>query len=191
MKIISGLMAVTVAVLGVVPARAEPESFSIDSRHTFPMFEVSHFGISTQRGRFEKTSGKVLLDREARTGSIDITIDAASVSMGFEKWNEHMRAEGLFNTTKHPVITFRSDKLIFDGDKPVAADGEFTLLGVTQPLRIKVAGFACTQHPKLNKLYCGAEITAQIKRSEFGMTKGIPMVSDEVKLFSTVEAIKD
>lgn len=180
-----------IALAGMSPAWAAPETFAIDSKHTYPMFEVSHFGISMQRGRFEKTRGKVVLDRQARIGSVDITIEAASISMGFEEWNEHVRAEGLFHTEKFPVITFKSNKLVFEGDKPVAAEGEFTLLGVTRPLRIQIANFACTEHPLLKKPYCGAEVRAQIKRSDFGMTKGIPIVGDEVRLLSPVEALKD
>lgn len=182
---------IAVAVLGMNAASAAPESFTLDSRHTFPMFEVSHFGISMQRGRFEKTTGKIVLDRTARSGSIDVTIDATSVSMGFEEWNKHVRADGLFNTEKFPVITFKSKKLIFEGDKLVGADGEFTLLGVTKPLRLKVSNFACTEHPLLKKEYCGVEVSAAIKRSDFGMMKGIPIVGDDVRLFTPVEALKD
>lgn len=191
MKFVRSSIAAAVVFSVCAGAWAAPETFTIDPNHTYPMFEVSHFGISTQRGRFDKTSGKVVLDRVARRGSIDLTIDASSVSMGFEEWNEHVRREGLFHTDKYPVITFKSNKLIFEGDKPVAAEGEFTLLGVTRPLRLKVANFACTEHPLSKKPYCGAEVSAQIKRSDFGMTKGIPMVGDEVRLVSPVEALLD
>lgn len=191
MKVFLQAITATLVMLCLGPVWAAPDTFTVDSRHTYPMFEVSHFGISMQRGRFDKTHGKIVLDRAARTGSIDVTIDVTSISMGFEEWNAHVRAEGLFHTEKFPVITFKSSKLIFDGDKPVAADGEFTLLGVTKPLRLKIAGFACTEHPMLKKLYCGAEVTAQIRRSDFGMTKGIPVVGDEVRLMSPVEALKD
>jgi len=190
MKQVRIAMAVTVA-LAASSAWAAPETFTIDPNHTYPMFEVSHFGISTQRGRFEKSSGKVVLDRAARRGSIDLTIDARSVSMGFEEWNVHVRGEDLFNTANFPTITFKSNKLVFEGDKPIAAEGEFTLLGVTKPLRLQIANFACTEHPLLKKPYCGAEVSAQIKRSDFGMIKGIPLVGDEVRLLSPVEALKD
>lgn len=187
------LKAVTgaIAMLAMSIASAAPEVFNIDSRHTFPMFEVSHFGISVQRGRFDKTSGKVVLDRVAKSGSIDLVIDATSINMGFDEWNKKMQAEDLFNTEKFPAMTFKSNKLIFDGDRIVGADGEFTLLGVTKPLRLKISNFACTQHPVLKKLYCGAEVTAAIKRSDFGMKTGIPFVGDDVRLVSPVEALKD
>jgi polyisoprenoid-binding protein YceI len=172
-------------------AFAAPESFTIDPNHTFPMFAVSHFGISVQRGRFDRTVGKILLDREAKSGSIEVTIDATSINMGFEDWNKHMKGEDFFNVEKFPSMIFKSTKLIFEGDKLVAADGEFILLGVSKPLRLKVSTFACTEHPMLKKLYCGAEVSAEIKRSDFGMKIGIPIVGDDIRLMSPVEAIKD
>ena len=191
MKFLHKAVTAGVAMLGLSAASAAPEAFTIDPAHTYPMFEASHLGISVQRGRFDKTTGKIVLDREAKSGSIDITIDATSINMGFETWNKFMRNEDFFNVEKFPAITFKSNKLIFEGDKIVGAQGEFTLLGVTKPLRLKVSNFACTQHPMLKKLYCGAEITADIKRSDFGMKMGIPMVGDDIRLISPVEALKD
>ena len=191
MKFLHKAVTAGVAMLGFSAASAAPEAFTIDPAHTYPMFEASHFGISVQRGRFDKTTGKIVLDREAKSGSIDVTIDAASINMGFETWNKFMRNEDFFNVEKFPVITFKSNKLIFEGDKIVGAEGEFTLLGVKKPLRLKVSNFACTQHPMLKKLNCGAEVTADIKRSDFGMKVGIPMVGDDIRLISPVEALKD
>jgi len=191
MKFLHKAVTAGVAMLGFSAASAAPEAFTIDPAHTYPMFEASHFGISVQRGRFDKTTGKIVLDREAKSGSIDVTIDAASINMGFETWNKFMRNEDFFNVEKFPVITFKSNKLIFEGDRIVGAEGEFTLLGVKKPLRLKVSNFACTQHPMLKKLNCGAEVTADIKRSDFGMKVGIPMVGDDIRLISPVEALKD
>lgn len=191
MKFLHKAVTAGVAMLGLSAASAAPEAFTIDSAHTYPMFEASHFGISVQRGRFDKTTGKIVLDREAKAGSIDITIDTTSINMGFEDWNKHMRGEDFFNVEKFPVITFKSNKLIFEGDKIVGAQGDFTLLGVTKPLRLKVSNFACTQHPMLKKLYCGAEVTTDIKRSDFGMKIGIPAVGDDIRLIAPVEVLKD
>src|SRR5207247_5799936 len=118
-----------VAMLRLSTAWAAPESFTIDNNHTYPMFEANHLGLSVQRGRFDKTAGKIVLDREAKSGSIDVTILAASINMGFAKWNKKMRSDEFFDVEKFPLITFKSKKLIFEGDKIVGADGEFTLLG--------------------------------------------------------------
>lgn len=186
MKIILSAIAIATA----VPAFAA-DSYTIDPTHTWPVFEVNHLGFSTQRGRFNKTAGKITLDLAARSGSVDLTIDAASLDMGFPTWNEHMAAEGFFDSGKFPTMTFKSNTLIFDADKVVAAEGAFTLLGVTKPLKLAVANFRCAPHPMNKKPTCGADISATIKRSEFGMTKYVPAVGDEVKISVPVEAIKD
>lgn len=167
------------------------DNYTIDPTHTWPMFEVNHLGYSTQRGRFNKSSGKITLDIAAKQGSVDITIDAASLDMGFAKWDEHMKGEEFFNVVQYPTIHFISDKLIFDGDKVVGAEGKFTLLGTTRPLTLQVDNFHCAPFPLTRKMHCGANISATISRTQFGMAKFVPMVSDEVKLFSPIEADKD
>ena len=131
------------------------------------------------------------MDIAAKNGSVDLTIDTASLDMGFDTWNKHLAADGFFNTEKFPSMTFRSDKLVFEGDKVVAADGSFTLLGVTKPLRLTVNNFRCAPHPITKKAMCGADVAATLKRSDFGMTKYVPAVGDEVKISSPVEAVKD
>lgn len=167
------------------------ESYTVDTRHTYPVFEVTHLGFSTQRGRFNKVTGKIMLDRAAKKGSVDITIDAASIDMGIDKWDDHMKSEDFFNVAKYPTMTFKSDQLKFDGDKLVGVDGQFTLLGVTKPLSLKVTHFFCGMSPASKKDTCGADATATLKRSEFGMTKYVPGMSDEIVLRIPVEAFKD
>lgn len=184
-------MLALLAALCAVPAFAAPESFTLDSRHTFPTFQVNHLGVSMQFGRFNKTTGKVVVDREARSGTIEIAIDPASIDMGIDKWDEAMRGEDWFNVEKFPAMGFKSQKLAFDGDKVVGAEGEFTLLGVTRPLAVKLAGFNCIAHPLNKKTVCGGTATATIKRSEFGLTKGLPGIGDDVIFTMPVEAFKD
>jgi polyisoprenoid-binding protein YceI len=110
--------------------------------------------------------------------------------MGFPVWNEHMAADGFFNTAKFPTITFKSNKLIFEGDKLVGAEGDFTLLGVTKPVKLTVSNFKCGANPMNKKEMCGAEISTTIKRSDFGMTKYVPAIGDDIKISSAVEAYK-
>ncbi len=184
------IIALALAATQAAPAFAA-DSYTIDPNHTFPVFEVNHLGFTTQRGRFDKTVGKVALDLAAKKGSVDLTIDTTSLDMGFAKWNEHLSAEGFFNTAKYPTMSFKSNKLIFENDKVVAAEGDFTLLGVTKPLRLAVSNFKCGENPIIKKPMCGADISATIKRSDFGMTKYIPAVSDEIRISSPVEAYKD
>ena len=189
-KNIIGILAIAVSALTAIPAHAA-ESYTIDPTHTWPMFEVNHLGFSTQRGRFNKTSGKIILDTAAKKGSVDLTIETASLDMGFEKWDEHMKSQDFFNVTQHPTMRFTSDKLVFDGDKIVAAEGKLTLLGTTRPVTLTVSNFHCAPHPMNKKQTCGAEISTTIQRMQFGMAKFIPLVSDEVKIMSPVEATKD
>jgi polyisoprenoid-binding protein YceI len=167
------------------------DSYSIDSKHTFPVFEVNHLGYSTQIGRFNKTIGNITLDIAARKGSVDLTIDTTSLDMGFPLWDEHISADGFLNTAKFQTMTFKSNKLIFKDDKVVAAEGDFTLLGVTKPLTVSVSDFKCGDHPMLKKPMCGANISGTIKRSDFGMTKYVPAISDDVKIRVPVEAFKN
>ena len=180
-----------VAALAVGVSVQAADNYTIDSRHTYPVFEVNHLGFSTQRGRFNKSEGKIVLDSAAKSGSVELKIETASIDMGFEKWDEHMKSPDFFDVAKHPAITFKSTKLNFDGDKLVGANGEMTLLGVTKPVTLALSGFRCGEHPMLKKIVCGVDVMTTIKRSDFGMKYGIPAIGDEVKLIVPVEAIKD
>ena len=182
-----------IAALGTVltvPAFAA-DSYTIDPRHTLPTYEINHFGWSTQRGRFEKVTGKITLDRAAKSGTVDLSIDAASVSTGVGKLDEHLRSDEFFNVAKYPSMTFKSKQITFNGDNPAAVNGDFTLLGVTKPLTLTVMAFQCAPNPFLKKEACGADAVAVIKRSDFGMKTLLPGLSDEVRLLINVEAIKD
>ena len=184
------MLIATLAATLAAPAFAA-DTYSIDPGHTHPSFEISHFGWSTQRGRFDKVSGKLTLDRATKTGSADVTIDVASISTGVGKLDEHLKSEDFFNVAKYPTITFKSQKLNFTGDKPSSVDGELTLLGVTKPLTLTISGFQCAPNQFIKKDVCGADATGTIKRTEFGMTKYAPNLGDDVKLIINVEASKD
>lgn len=174
-----------------VAGTAAADSYNIDSRHTFPVFEVSHYGFSVQRGRFNKVSGKLELDLENKRGSVDVGIDTASVDMGFEDWNKHMRGERFFQTDKFPVARFVARDFAFDPLRPTPVSGELTLLGVTRDVVLKVGQWRCAKHPMLPRQLCGADIETTIKRSEFGMNYGLPGIGDEVKIVIPVEALKE
>ena len=174
-----------------LPAAAEPESFTIDPNHTFPSWEVTHMGISTQRGRFDKAAGKITVDTAAKTGSVEVTIDAASVDTGHPKLGEHLRSADFLDVAVFPTITFKGNEFAFDGDKVKAVKGQLTVHGVTQPVALDATSFACGIHPMNKKKMCGAEFVAVIKRSDFGLKRGIPSVGDEMTLRINVEALKD
>lgn len=172
-------------------AFAAPETFNLDPTHTAPYFSYSHFGYSTQMHRFDKTSGKLVLDRAARTGSVDVTIDAKSVNTGYALFNEHIQGADYFDTANHPSISFKSTAVKFDGDKPVAVEGNLTVKGVTRPVSLTVTSFHAMPHPMLKRDAIGANAVTRIKRSDFNMGKNAPYVSDEVTLTIAVEAVKE
>ena len=174
-----------------LPALAEPETFTVDPRHTFPSYEVGHLGYSMQRGRFNKSSGKITLDEAAKKCSADITIDAASVSSGVDKLDEHLKSEDFFNVAKNPNITFKATECAFDGAKVKSAKGELTMNGVTKPVVLTAHVFNCGPHPVTKKRQCGGDFETTVKRSEFGIKYGVPAVGDDVKLRINVEALKD
>ena len=174
-----------------VAAFAAPETFNIDPTHTAPRFEYSHFGYSNQQHRFDKTSGRIVLDRAAHTGSVDVTIDAKSVNTGYALFNGHIQGEDYFDTAKYPTITFTSTRVRFDGDKPSAVEGNLTIKGVTKPVTLTVSSFHAMPHPMLKKDAIGANAVTMVKRSEFNMGKNAPYVSDEVTLNIAVEAVKE
>jgi polyisoprenoid-binding protein YceI len=171
-------------------ALAAPETYVIDGSHTFPRFEYSHFGYSNQVSRFDKTSGTIVLDRAAKTGSVDVTIDATSVNTGFPVFNGHIQGEDFLDTKKFPTITFTSSKLNFAGDKLASIDGKLTIKGIAKPVRLDVTSFHCMEHPMLKKDACGANAVTKIKRTDFNTGTYAPHVGDEVTLTIPVEAIK-
>lgn len=185
------LAALAIAAATTAPALAAPETYVIDSTHTYPRFSYSHFGYSTQLGTFGKTSGKIVLDKAAKTGSVEVNIDMTSVNTGLPLFNEHIQGTDFFDTTQHPTAQFKSSKLNFAGDKLTSVDGQLTLKGITRPVTLAITSFHCMPHPMLKKDACGANATAQIKRSEFNAGKYAPHVSDEVTLTIAVEAIKE
>jgi len=184
------VLALTLAASLSSVAFAAPETFVIDSTHTKPRFEYSHFGYSNQVSRFDTTTGKITIDRAAKTGSVDVEIDAKSVDTGYPLFNGHIQGEDFFNTEKYPTITYKSSKMNFDGDKVVSVDGNLTIKGITKPVTLTVTSFLCMPHPIAKRDACGANATVVVKRSDFNMAKYTPYVSDEVTLSIPVEAIK-
>ncbi len=183
-------LAAALIALSAAPA-LHADSFTIDPEYTIPEFEVGHLGFTTQRGRFNRAEGTIQLDLAAHTGSVEFTVHTDSLDMGSKAWTVHVRSEGLFNVEKFPTMTFKSDRLLFQGDKVVGAEGQFTLLGITRPLTVTVESFACGPNPLNQRYMCAGDVSATVKRSEFGMTKYIPTVSDEIRISVPVEAYRD
>jgi polyisoprenoid-binding protein YceI len=174
-----------------LPAAAAEETYTIDPVHSQPVFEVRHMGFSIQRGSFTRANGKITLDRAAKKGAIEVTIDATSIRTIDPKLDTNVKGEEFFNVATYPTITFKSTNLNFDGDRVVSVDGELTLLGVTKPVTLTVANEVCGEHPFNKKPMCGAEASTTVKRSEWGMKYGIPKaVADDVHIIIPIEAYK-
>lgn len=182
--------AATALSLATAVAHAEPATYSVDPTHTFATFEVKHFGTSTNRGRFDKTSGTVTYDAAAKTGQASITIDTTTINTGTAPFDAHLKSKDFLDAAKFPQATFASSKFVFDGDKLSEVQGTLTLLGKSQPVTLKAIGFGCYENPRLKRQVCGGDFVTTFMRSTFGMTGLLPFVPDEVKMLIQIEAIK-
>ncbi len=182
---------IAIAAFMTTAAYAVPETYNIDTGHTLPRFEYNHLGFSNQVSRFDKTTGKITLDRATKQGSVDVVIDTKSVNTGSTLFNSHIQGEDFLDTAKYPAITFKSKNFKFEGDKLVAVDGDLTIKDVTKPVTLTVTSFNCMPHPINKKDACGANATTKIKRSDFKAGKHAPAVSDEMTLTIPIEAIKE
>ena len=185
------LLALFAASSALAMAANAADTYTVDPDFSVAQFEIERLGFSSQSGRFKRTSGKITLDLPARKGSVEFTIYTPSLEMGPVAWSNHLSDEGLLNVKKYPTMRFQSDKLIFDGEKVVAAEGQFTMLGVTKPIKLTVSNFNCGINPIDKRQLCSGNISAHLKRSEFGLTKYIPAVSDEVNINVPVDAYKN
>lgn len=167
------------------------DAYTIDTRHTFPRWQVSHFGFSNHHGQFNKTSGKLRVDPATGNATIEVVVDTNSIGTGDPTLEERLRTPDFFDVTKHPTMTFRSKPFSVKGTVPVAVDGELTLIGTTRPLRLQITAYKCGPHPIAKKDACGGEITGTLKRSEYGMKYGVPALGDDVTLTIQFEAVKD
>ena len=182
-------LAAALAASLVAPVLAAPQTYVVDSSHTFPRFSYSHFGYSTQLSSFKQTSGKVVFDAQAKTGSVDIAIDMKSVNTGFDDFNGHIQGEEFLDTAKFPTATFKSTRVVFEGEAPKLIEGQLTIKGVTKPVTLNVTSFQAMPHPMLKKPALGANAFTTIKRSEFNAGKYAPYVGDEVRIDIAIEAI--
>ncbi len=180
-----------VASLLSAAAQATPTNYAVDPNHTFAVFEIGHFGTSTNRGRFDKKEGSVQLDRTAKTGKVEISLDASSISTGTAAFDKHLQSADFFNIAKHPKISFHGDQFSFAGDKVSAVAGQLTLLGQTHPVTLKANNFNCYESPMLKREICGGDFEATIDRTQWGLDFGVAFgVPKNVKLVVQIEAIK-
>lgn len=189
-KSLVSLFAVAAATVMTAGA-AQAATYAIDPTHTFVTFEISHFGATTNRGRFDKKQGSVEFDRVAKTGKVDITIDTTSVNTGTPAFDKHLQSADLFDAAKHPTIKFVSDKFSFNGDKVSEVTGQLTLLGKTAPVTLKATQFNCYDSPMLKREVCGGDFETTIDRTQWGMNYGVEWgFPKNVRLVVQIEAVK-
>ena len=187
-------IALSAAVLTLVAgsALATPVTYECDPSHTYPSFEADHMGgLSVWRGKFNKSSGTIVLDKEKQTGTVNITVDTSSIDFGQDKLNENAQKAELFNVAQFPNATYKGTLAKFVNGAPTEVDGEFTLLGVTKPLNLTIKQFKCMINPMVKKEVCGADASATFNRDDYGMTMGKQWnFNMGVKLAIQVEAIR-
>lgn len=167
------VLASLAALLGA-SAFAAPVTYNLDPNHTFPSFSADHFGgLSVWRGKFDATSGKVVYDKVAKSGSIEVTVDMNSIDFGMPKLNDHAKSAEMFDAAKYPTATFAGKLAKFNGATPTAAEGTLTMHGVTKPVTLQIDSFKCMQNPATKKEVCGADATGMINRADFGVDYGV------------------
>jgi polyisoprenoid-binding protein YceI len=170
-------------------AFAAPVTYTLDPSHTYPSFEADHFGgLSVWRGKFDTTSGKVVYDKDAKAGSIDVTVDMSSINFGMPKLNEHAKSPELFDVAKFPTAVYSGKFTKFNGESPTEAQGTLTMHGVTKPVTLTINSFKCIMNPMAKKQVCGADASATFNRADFGVNFGDKYgFKQEVKLQIQVE----
>jgi polyisoprenoid-binding protein YceI len=185
-------IALPVAMLGLAAGSvlAAPVTYQVDPSHTYPSFAADHFGgLSVWRGKFDSSSGTIVLDKEAQTGTVDITVDTNSIDFGQAKLNEHVKSAEMFDVQKYPTATYKGTLTNFKNGAPTEVKGELTLHGVTRPLNLTVNSFMCKMTPMGKKERCGADASATFERSDFGINYGDKYgFNMQVKLAIQVEA---
>ena len=171
-------------------AMAAPVSYTIDPTHTYPSFEADHMGVSYWRGKMNKNSGTVVLDKAAATGKVEIEIDLASIDFGLPAMNAWAIGKDFFNVEKSPRASYKGSLDKFVDGSPTQVTGALTLNGQTQAVNLTIHRFKCIPHPMHKRELCGADASGSFKRDAFGLSAGKDWgFSMDVALRIQVEAV--
>ena len=190
MKSVPSFVYAALLALAGASACAEPVTYAVDASHTQVWWETRHFGTSTQRGRFDDVQGSILIDREGGRGEVSISIATASVSSGVPALDKILKGSGFLAADAYPTAYFVASRLRFDGERLAGLRGEFTLRGVSRPLELRSTRFTCRRDPVVQREVCGGDFEAEILRSDYGSTFGLPFVGDKVRLLIAIEGIR-
>jgi polyisoprenoid-binding protein YceI len=177
-------------VVASASAFAAPVTYKIDPNHTDVVASWSHFGFSNPIAHFGQVDGSITYDpKNVGTSKVEVTIPLAGLNANVEKFNEHLRSADFFDAEKYPTITFKSTKVEAAGDKKLRVFGELTIKGVTKPVVLDTTINKIGDHPMAKRAAAGFDATTTIKRSDFGVDKFAPNVSDNVTIRITTEAV--
>lgn len=184
-----GLLAL---LLGLAAATAlAADVYESDPDHTFAWFEYDHMGLSVERERFDKVRATVSLDLQDQTGSVEASIDVSSLNTGSRFFNQMLLSDVFFDAGKYPTITFKSTHFTFGRlDNVTAIDGDLSIKGITRPVTLRVTNYKCMMHPLYHKPVCGLNATAKVRRSDFNLGKYVPLITNDVTLYVSIEAIQ-
>lgn len=168
------------------------EKYDIDASHSEVVFGWNHFGFSNPTARFDKIEGSVLLDKADLTkSSISVTLPLEGLDSRVAKLDEALKSPDFLDATKYPTITFKSTKVEKTGENSLKITGDLTVHGVTKPVTLdaKVNKIGIFEIPGVIKAQtAGFDATTVIKRSDFGVTRYVPAVSDEIPVRITLDA---
>jgi polyisoprenoid-binding protein YceI len=181
-----------IILFAVSTATAASTTYTLDPDHTHPSFEVDHFGgLSTWRGTFKKTSGTVTIDAEAKSGTVNVVIDTATIDFAHDKLNEHATSPEMLDAAKYPSAEYKGKFVDFANGAPRTISGALTLHGVTKPVTLTINSFKCFEHPMLKKQVCGADASGTFNRADFGVNYGQQYgFKQDVLLRIQVEGVK-
>ncbi len=169
----------------------EGEYYQLDEKHTQILFFVDHLGFSKSEGEFLKFEGGFYFnENDPERSKVHVIIDANSLTMDYPKWTNHVKNADFLDVPEYQKIEFKSHSVSVRGDRYAEVTGDLTLRGVTKPLTLYVTYNKSGLHPYSKKYIAGFSATATLKRSDFGMTYGLPGIGDEVEIRLEVEGIK-
>ena len=172
---------------------AAADRYKIDPDHTFAHFAVVHAGVSSVRGRMGVVKGSATLDSVQRTAEVTVDLDPRSIDTGVKKLDAVLSDEMFFNVARYRTARFTGHAVKFKDGVPTEFDGELTLHGVTRTVHLTADHFVCKQVKimVLERFVCGGDLQTTLNRSDYGLDNYTSMVSDEVRLVISVEAIRE
>lgn len=173
-----------------VVAFAAPVTYKMDPSHTDVIASWSHFGFSNPIAHFGDVDGSITYDADnVGQSSVNVTIPLNGMESHVAAFNEHLRSEDFFDAEQFPVITFASTKVEAAGSDKLRVAGDLTVHGVTRPVVLDVTINKIGEQPMAKRPAAGFDASTTIKRSDFGMAKYAPNVSDQVQIRITTEAV--